>query len=446
MIAQHLLSSPVEGKLNLTSKIYVWSVVFETLLFFVLVSQDVSFIGGNLSRILQFCVLLSLITKASFIPLTQLRVFNPYSHYFRWYFIYFFFILIALLNGYASGAYVGKTESFSANILRPGFEHFIAIYYFVYFAVLPVFLLRSEEGINYFFKIFFFMFFLSLFLGIIDYLLVLLIGYELIPRHLSDMRHVGIRFHGIAGEPRDAFVHLFFGFSLLFLREKWSGKKFNRIWVPIIFLAALLTQSTSGILGLVMAGALILIFQIPRMKIRSIFILLTSFAVISSAVAYSVMSSARIQIYIEAAPIAIEALETGLELPAVIMAQITNIYPIWIRWVEFTELNLLPLFIGTGLGTTSILNGYILTEGGILNPHANIIRVFFESGIIGTLLFIAAFINPLLKFVKSVPSYNLVTLMFLMLGISFGHRSSAVFTFLGLVILVYIVLENKKST
>ena len=78
------------------------------------------------------------------------------------------------------------------------------------------------------------MFFLSLFLGAIDLLLVAITGIEFIPRHLSDMRHVGVRFHGIAGEPRDAFVHLFLGLSLLYLRESWTGIKFKRIWVLII--------------------------------------------------------------------------------------------------------------------------------------------------------------------------------------------------------------------
>ncbi len=433
-------------KLGFTAKLYVWSVVFETLLFFILVGQEVSLIGGNLSRILQFFVVTLLILKAFFTPLSEIRIFNPFSQYFKWYFIYFVFILVAFLYGYSSGAYIGKVESFTSNVLRPGFEYFISLYYFFYFAVLPIFILRSEEGINYFFKIFFFMFFISLFLGTIDYLLVFLTGYEFIPRHLSDMRHVGIRFHGLAGEPRDAFVHLFFGLSLLYLKEIWDGKKFNRLWIPIIFFAAILTQSTSGILGLGMAAALIIAFQVPRMRIRNVFILSASFLIIISAVSLLVLNSTRIQIYLDAAPLAMYALENGLELPGVIMAQITNIYPLWIRWVDITNLNILPLLIGTGLGTTSILNGYILSEGGVLNPHANIIRVFFESGFIGTLLFIFAFISPVMRLEKFAQVQNISIFMLLMLGVSFGHRSSAVFTFLGLVILILSFLgANQKK-
>lgn len=436
--------NPKENLLNLTAKLYVWSVVFETLLLFILVGQDVSIVGGNLSRILQFFVILSIVLKIFFTPFSQLRIFNPISHYFIWYVTYFIFIFISFLYGYFSGAYIGKTENFSTNVLRPGFEYFISIYYFIYFAVLPLFLLKSKKGIDYFFKVFFFMFFLSLLLGIIDYLLVLIVGFEFIPRHLSDMRHVGIRFHGMAGEPRDAFVHLFFGLSLLFLRETWDGKKFNRTWIPVIILAALLTQSSSGFIGLFIALNLIIIFQIPRMKLRSIFSLVGITFIIVGMVGFTIFNSDRIQAYIQAAPLAIEALESGLDLPPVIMAQINNIYPVWIRWVDFTELNLAPLFIGTGLGTASILNGFVIGEDGVLNPHANIIRVVFESGILGTLLFIAAFIMPLSKIEKSINDRSLTLLMLLMLGLTFGHRSSAVFTFFGLIILIHVLLEREE--
>lgn len=288
------------------------------------------------------------------------------------------------------------------------------------------------------------MFFLSLFLGVIDLLLVAVSGVEFIPRHLSDMRHVGVRFHGIAGEPRDAFVHLFFGLSLLYLRESWTGIKFKKIWVLIIASAALLTQSTSGLIGLCIAAVLIILYQIPKLKIRSLIVLLSLMTVSLSAVAYSVINSDRIQLYLDAAPLALEALERGLELPPIIMYQINNIYPVWIRWLEFTELNLGPLFFGSGLGSTSILNGYILTEGGVLNPHANIIRLVYEGGILGTLLFILAFVRPAQIIEKISNKKNLVYLMLLMLGVTFGHRSSALFTFLGIIITIHIFQSNKE--
>ena len=434
-----------EFRLNFISKLYVWSVVFETLLFFILVSQNVSGVGGNLSRVLQFGVILALLFKALLTPFKKIQILNPFSIYFRWYFIYFCFIIFSLIFGIFSGAYIGKSDNFSANVLRPGFEYFITLYYFVYFAVLPLFLLNSKKAIDYFFKVFFFMFFLSFFLGLIDLLLVLITGYEFIPRHLSDMTHVGNRFHGIAGEPRDAFVHLFLGLSLLFLKELWTGESFNRFWVPIIITAALLTQSTSGVIGLLIFLSLLIVFQLPRMRFRSTFLLVLFIILVSIAFGYMIQNSPRIQIYLEAAPFALQALERGIDLPPVIEYQINNIYPVWIRWLEISEMNFLPFFIGTGLGTASIINGFVLSEGGVLNPHANIIRIFFESGILGTLLFIIAFVKPLLKIEKHLGSNLLVFLMLLMLGVTFGHRSSALFTFFGLIIAIHFLRIRSKT-
>ena len=119
-----------EFRVNFISKLYVWSVVFETLLFFILVSQNVSGVGGNLSRVLQFGVILALLIKALLTPLKKIQILNPFSIYFRWYFIYFCFIIFSLIFGIFSGAYIGKSDNFSANVLRPGFEYFITLYYF----------------------------------------------------------------------------------------------------------------------------------------------------------------------------------------------------------------------------------------------------------------------------------------------------------------------------
>ena len=208
---------------------------------------------------------------------------------------------------------------------------------------------------------------------------------------------------------------------------------------------ALLTQSTSGIVGLIIAFGLIIMFQIPRMRLGYVLLLLLSVMGIASIFGLMISNSPRIQIYIEAAPIAMEALERGMDLPLIIQYQISNIFPIWTRWVQLSDMNFLPIFLGTGLGTASILNGYVITEGGTLNPHANIIRVFFESGLLGTMLFIIAFIRPLYKIERLLQEKSLVFLMLLMLGVTFGHRSSSVFTFLGIIVVIHIFLDKKTN-
>lgn len=434
-----------QSSFGFLEKLYVWSVLLELLLFFVVVGQGFSGVGGNISRLLQFTFLFTFLLRSLLLPLHSITLFNPLNRYFRWYLLYFIFLIFSMIFGYFTGAYevnrsgVNSYSILNNSLARPIFEYFITLYYFIYFAVLPIFILRSSEGIEYFFKIFFFLFFLSFFLGVIDLALVVFFNYEFIPRHISDFRHVGLRFHGLAGEPRDAFVYLVMGGALLFLREIWTGIRFNRGLLVLIFIAALATQSTSGILGFFMALVMICLYQIRKMQISSIALLLTTSISALVIIFFIISNSPRILLYIDAAPIALEALQNGVDLPPVIMAQINNIYPLWIRWVELLNLNLLPSFVGTGLGTASVANGYILAEGGVLNPHANIIRIFFESGLIGILLYITSFVQPLREASKQNENANVMIIpMFIVLGASLGHRSAAIFIFLGIALSVLI--------
>lgn len=254
-----------ENSFNFLGKLYVWSIIFEPLLFFILVGQQVSGVGGNISRLLQILFIFLLIITTLSKKEKNIRVPNPFSYQFRWYFAYLFLLILSAIYGLLSGAYESSVversfESISVSFvskvlnstwIRPLFEYFILLYYFIYFVVLPQYFLNSRKAIDYFFKVFFAMFFLSLFIGVIDLLLVLVLNYEWIPRHLSDFTHVGNRFHGLAGEPRDAFVYLILGICLIFLKEQWTGKfKGKKFWVLLIFLLALTTQSASGLMGL----------------------------------------------------------------------------------------------------------------------------------------------------------------------------------------------------
>ena len=453
-----------ENSFNFLGKLYVWSIIFEPLLFFIIVSQDVSGVGGNVSRLLQLLVIFFLILAFLVKKEPGLKVPNPFYHHFRWYFAYLFLLILSAIYGFVSGAYETNSGvrtfevqniSFVSNILnstwiRPVFEYFIAFYYFIYFVVLPQYLLNSRKAINYFFKVFFAMFFLSLFVGVIDLLLDLVFNYEWIPRHLSELTtHVGTRFHGLAGEPRDAFVYLILGICLIFLKEQWTGKfKGKRFWFPLIFILALATQSTSGLMGLFFAFGLMVIYLLPKLPIKYFFPSFAILFIISAIIVNAVMNSPRILLYIDNIPGALVALQQNIELPPVIVQQIVNVYPVWLRWENLMEVNLLPLFIGTGFGTASIANSLFLPEhhlfgGAVLNPHANIIRIAFEAGAIGLLVFVAAFTRPLKYLKLSKQDHNqLMLFMLLILGANFGHRSSTLYIFLGLVLLIFNYKNN----
>ena len=447
-------------RLCVTSRIYIWSVLIEPLLFFIVVSQDICRVGGNLSRILQLIVVLILISRLILLPWNKVIIPNPFSKNYRWYSYYLIFILFSFIFGMYIGSFEesqkiitsssqrgtsGISLILNSQYIRPLFEYFIAIYYFVYFAILPKYLINSPDLISYFFKIFRYTFFISLLIGALDFLLVLLLGYEWIPRHLSDFRHVGTRFHGLAGEPRDAFVYLGFGISLLYLNRVWEGDEKTNNWLIVsIFLCMLLTQSSSGFIGLIFAIVLIFIYQIPKIPLKYLASLFAVIISVSLSLYYAITSSDRTMLYINAIPDALLALQMSSELPPVIEAQIVNIYPVWTRISEVININFLPLLIGTGLGSASSLNSIFFSIDGVYNPHANIIRLVFESGLIGLAIYINAFISPIKRLSKNSMINDLLKInMLFLIGLSFGHRSATLFIFFGLMLLVLSYKDNE---
>mgnify|MGYP000604329456 FL=1 len=138
-----------EKNFGLLEKLFVWSITFEPLLFFIVAGQSVTGVGGNISRLLQFIVIVCLVVRTLMTPFHLVRVFNPSNSYFLWYLVYFIFLIIPFIFGYFSGAYeiyqndANSSSLINNSLVRPAFEHFVALYYFIYFGVLPIFLLRS---------------------------------------------------------------------------------------------------------------------------------------------------------------------------------------------------------------------------------------------------------------------------------------------------------------
>ncbi len=439
-------------RLGLLPKVYVWSVLLEPLLFFVVTQQGISGVGGNISRLLQLIVILGLFFRFLTNSWSSVKIPNPFFYQYKWYFYYLNFIIFSCIYGFFNGYYSvdffsdnqsleqsGFSAFINSQYTRPFFEFFISIYYFVYFTILPRYIINSKEGIDYFLKIFLFTFYLSLLVGVIDYLLVVTIGYEWIPRHLSDFTHVGARFHGLAGEPRDAFVYLGFGMGMLFLKDIWlNEEKTTSLILASFLICMMLTQSSSGFIGLIIATGLIFVYKIPTIPVRYLFSVFLIISIGSVATYFTVTNSYRTMLYINAIPDALIAFQNSSELPSLIQAQIVNIYPIWLRFTEIINLNFLPTILGTGLGTASLANSIFFDGYGVHNPFANIIRVVFEAGMIGTLLFINAFLRPITTMVKNREVKEKITIfMLFILGLNFGHRSATVFIFLGMLLLIF---------
>ena len=462
--------------LKLISKVYIWSVVMEPLYFFILVPQNITGIGANFSRILQFVVVTGLFLKLfSYKRVTIPNFFSPLNKNFTYYFI---FAVLAGFLGLYTGSYSFNID-FSIQVIghsiiadfirghsfRPFFEYFIAFYYFAYFVVLAGYMLTTKKAIDYFFKVFVIALLICLFAGFLDLLLQLLFKYEGFPRQFADGRSVGFRFHGIAGEPRDAFNYLMLGFGMLALRDIWEDKKkLTLFWIILITTAALLTQSLSGILGIAFFGILVVIYYLPSTSSRIKLIFFSIALLAALAIFISILLSGRLMNYyyeffwlyslLEGGPLTeidwtsrcnfFPNITDCNPLVAYFRGQMPNIYPVWHLWEEIKEFNFLHLFIGSGLGSSSVINNYYMHSYELYNPHAGIVRSIYETGVIGTLLFIAAFLTPIKKmFMNHNINSKLIIFMLLMLGMYFAHRSAIPYIFLGMVL---VVLNNKSKT
>jgi len=486
--SSHIYAKKNEIEISLISKLYVWSIALEPLLFFIVIDSSVVGITGNVSRLLQLTVILLLIIRAFLGSVSSLLIPNPLFSDYKWYTFYLLYFVIAAIFGLVNGTYLlaytteadkiiengitittatsGIAAIIKSSYVRPFLEYFITIYYFVYFAILPRYLLFNEKAIKYCLEVFIKLFFISFWIGVVAYFLAEFFAIEILPRHLSDyfkwdpvkdvanITWVADRFHGLAGEPRDAFVYMIFGIGLFILRDYWFDIKTSRLWLLAFLIAAILTKSTSGYAGLIMGFGLVFLYQLPRMPAIYLIPLMFSVLVIFSAVTYIVFFAftgsyyasvevSRMEQYINQIPIAFQIFEQNTVLiigllPSAISNQIVDVYPLWLRINEALELNLLPLILGTGPGSAAFANSIFYPDGGLYNPRANVVRLVFESGLIGTFLFINAFIQPIKKLPLSKQSMqSFLFAMLLLLGASFGHRSSTIYIFLGLIFLVF---------
>lgn len=443
----------VAQRFSWLGKLYVWSVVFEPLLYFVIVSaQPTIGVGGNWSRFLQLLLLILLGAKLSLGK--SVIILNPFNSIDR---KYSYFLILAIISGCFglltgeyelnqnyeySSIYTSAAAILLGSQLRPFIEFFITIYYFLYFVVLPRYLLSSPAGINYFFKIFFRLFILSFLIGMIDLLLVYFTGIDGMSRQLGEGKYPGVRFHGLAGEPRDAFVYLVLGLAMFLLRDIWRDEKqLTKFKIILIFCATLLTQSASGFAGMIFSGILIIIFYIPRVSPKVALISFLVFSGVAVIVTFSALNSYRMMLYWNAFETLYGTLESGEKVTTVASVVMNNIYPVWVRWKEMLDFNFLPLVFGGGFGSASVVNNNFMPESGILNPNSNMVRLVYENGVLGLYMFICAFLVPIRKLCFKKHDYiNLTLVMLLLLGAFLGHRSACLYIFLGITI---VVLQSK---
>jgi hypothetical protein len=438
------------SEISFPTKLFCFSLAVEPLMFFVLTDPNQTGSALTLSRLLQILVGLYFVAfvvkKGLFLP-------NP-SH--KFYILYFRYILIGLFSSvlgavfydsYSLSSSGANTDvSTAARILRgpysrPFIEVLISVYYFVYFVVVPRYVLKTAVELKYLIDLIVNIFKFSLVFGILDVVQFLVTGVNFIPRHLVDSAYVelGTRYHGIAGEPRDAFPYLVFGLAMYFLRsalfQKASSSK------EVIFLTAvalLLTQSASGIIGVGLALC-IYIFTDLKMsfvrlaKMSGVLVISISLAVIA------VLNTDRMLDYIVAAEGLYDVLMAKDELHPLMLAQSSNLFPLWQIFLYLKDLNLFPVIFGSGFGSASFINNNLGGIYELTNPHSNAVRLFFEVGILGVWFYLASqllLIRCLKTILGTTHGQKFYYLAISLMGICLGHRSTTIFILCGVALAI----------
>ena len=454
------------------SKLFAWSIIFEPLLFFIFTRS----VGFNLTpaKILEllfvFFFLLFVIFPLNTSKSFRLKLPDLNSLAYGFIYLFIFSLLISTLFGSLLGGYqidltFNQSGDFNQNelntkIIANAFRGISTIiFYFFFFTFLATVFLNTRENLEYFFVNFRRVFLLCLLVGYIDYFLIIATGYDLVTRHANEAISVGERFHGLAGEPRQAGVYMLFGLGVFYLEALLLRRPIKIYLFFLTILAAILTTSITLLLAMFIFVLLILPLYLVRLewkKLLSIF--LTSLTFLSLAiwagnnvdlVAEYFSRIKTLVAYYDAFFDLWFILESQADLPYFVKIQLGEIYPLYdfismIRNGEF----LLVLF-GSGPGSASLNNySYVDMLMAYGNPNSYGVILLYESGIIGSLIFLSAFFIPI-KFAASSfrreERLKLYTYMALVLSASLALKSPATYIFLGLAISTLTVLQREEG-
>ncbi len=414
---------------------------------------DAVFLANNIriSRLLQFLFLV-------FALIVFIRDRNLFDKvYINKYAIIFVSILFLSTFVYAlSGGYSAEIVEFqnyaqvsnnvaTSSVYKVPFREFsVYLYIIFYYLILSQVFIKSDRDIKYFFKVFEPIFIIAIVIGIIA-LFFSLNEYQLLSRQFNygQRVYIGVRFHGIFGEPRDAAAALVFGLAIINLRQVYfKNFSFSRfIYLLIIFLL-FMTQSGSFAVSILFIPFLYLLLYPSRMKLLNVKVTM-SLIVILLVFFLVVYYTDRLSAYSEQIILLPQYLSSGTQLPYHIGTQIVNIYPLWLTYIKLINFDFFTLIFGSGVGSTSI-ERYPFFIQDLGNPHAQISRLIFEAGIAGLISWCYMLSAPIKSFRCVFPEkkWNIVFFYFiLLLAISLAHRTHLIFIYIAL---VYVINKNQQ--
>lgn len=432
--------------MSLVSRIYIWSIMFEPLMFFVLKSNIFNlFTTLSLSRILQVLVLtllaFSFILKA--INRNKIIIINNFFPENKYLILFYIMSIFSVLFGLIYGSYnLPKVfdQSFlykNPYLLRSFFEYFILLYNIIYFVILPKQLIKSKYELDYLFKTFKFFLFVTIFIGYADYIVYLISSIDLLGRNMSDGFSVGNRFHGLGGEPRQAAVLMMFYISLYILYCSYFNLKIQKWIIFLLTLSLPLTGSMSLFVSVILVLIFLIIFRLITFKL----------IIIASFIVLLMLFNDRINLYIDNILNVIDNFTLDEDLPYMIYKQRGSFYPLYDMYIDFQNLQLVTVLFGNGLGSAAAINNlYYGDYLGISNPNSQGVRLLFEHGVIGSVIFFISMIWPIKFLGKNVDDrtkkFCLVG-MIIVLAATLSVRSPVIFIYLG-VMMLFLSSKEKR--
>ena len=293
-------------------------------------------------------------------------------------------------------------------------------------------------------------------IGWIDFFLDLIFKIEWVPRHLSDMVHVGPRFHSFGGEPRDAFIIVFsvLSYSLLSSLFKYNNDKINISIILLCTITVIATQSMSCILSIILWIIILPYFTgikfIQQNKV-GIFLLILITGLFISA---SLFFFERMNLYFFEI---INLFETNdVDDEYILMSYLSktflnNTYPFIKIFKELSAGNFIPLIFGSGIGSSAFANLETGVWTNLQNPNTQITRLFYEFGLIGTILFFISVKKILLNTIDQIDIYlsinkiKIKIVFALLLSATLIQRSNLFLINLGLLFSLCIYIKENKQ-
>jgi len=318
----------------------------------------------------------------------------------------------------------------------------------IYYLILSQVLIKNDKHILYFFKTFEKVFVFAVALGVVA-LIVSMFEVQLFSRQYNygEGVYIGVRFHGIFGEPRDAAVSLIFSLAIFNLKNIYCRKsKLNYKYILLVLFLVVMTVSGSLAITLFLFTPLYVLFSRNRLKLVNIKIIIIFSLVIFILYLY-VLYNNRLLLYYEQILLIPEMIENGIRIPYHVRNQIVNIYPFWLTYMKIINFDIFSLIFGSGLGVNAI-EKYPMGPYDFGTAHSQIPRLILETGVAGFLLWCFMLFHYVRKFRYILNDRQWRTLLFyfvLVCSAALAHRSHLVYIYVGITFSVYNILNRRIS-